>query len=139
MSLRDQLTSIYQTQGELTPKLLVDVARDQSHPLHSRFEWDDSVAGEKYRQVQAAELIRSVKISFTERGGEEKHVRAFHAVARAESSTYMPIEEVVQDEFAKALVLRTAEREWRALRARYAHLSEFMDLVRGDVGEAGAA
>ena len=46
----------------LTAKRLVDVSRDESAPLHAEFEWDDSVAGEKYREEQARKIIQHLII-----------------------------------------------------------------------------
>lgn len=45
--------------GRITPRALVDAARDPDSPLHSFFEWDDSEAAEKYREMQARTLLRS--------------------------------------------------------------------------------
>lgn len=56
--LRSALTDIYRARGELTPQLVVDEARPKDAPLHDRFEWDNKVAGEAYRRVQAQQLIR---------------------------------------------------------------------------------
>lgn len=138
-NLRDQLKSIYETHGALTPKLVVDEARDAEHPLHARFEWDDAVAGPKYREVQAAELIRSVRIKYTPKGSdEERDVRFFASIPRPEGSTYVPVEDVADDPFARELLLRQAEREWKAMRRRYAHLDEFLELVRSTLGEDAA-
>lgn len=132
--LRTQLQDVFTQYSVLTPKLLVEVARPESHPLHDRFEWDDTVAGEKYRQVQAAELIRSVKISYTMAPGAQPHsVRAFHSVPRPEGRTYEPIESIADNDFTRQLVIRTAEREWRAMKKRYGHLVEFIELIRKDV------
>lgn len=136
MNLRDQLQTIYKTNKELTPRLVVDAARDASHPLHGRFEWDDSIAGEKYRQQQASELIRSVRVRYVE-GGEQRDVRAFVAIPRTDepASNYMPVEEVAADDFARTLLLKQAERDWKTLRSRYAHLREFFQLILSDLGE----
>jgi hypothetical protein len=62
-------------------------------------------------------------------------VRGFVNVQQAGSTgrEYKPIEEVAQDPFARQLVLREAERDWKALRSKYGDLQEFMDLVRNDV------
>lgn len=49
--------------GRVTPKLVVDTARDKKSPLHPYFEWDDRKAGEVYRLDQARTLIRSVVIT----------------------------------------------------------------------------
>jgi hypothetical protein len=133
MSLREQLTALYDEHGRLTAELVVDAARPRNHPLHSRFEWDNRVAGEKYRQVQAADLIRSVKISRFTGDADDSDVRAFHSVTRADGPVYEPIEEIMADEVSMQTVLRQAEREWRALHARYKHLAEFLKNVREDV------
>ncbi len=136
--LREQLRQVYDANGELTPSLVVDTARDVAHPLHSRFEWDDTVAGEAYRRQQAHELIRSVRVVFkeaTERD-EAQSVRAFHAVRRGSGHVYEPSEKVVTDPFLARLVLEDAEREWKALYRRYHHLAEFLETVRADVRSA---
>jgi hypothetical protein len=46
--------------GPLTPERIEAHARDASHPLHAYFEWDDAVAGHKYRLEQARTLLRVV-------------------------------------------------------------------------------
>lgn len=136
--LRNTLTEIYKTKGELTPQIVVDEARPEDHPLHSRFEWDDAAAGEAYRRVQAQEMIRSVKIVFTEAStGEKKSVRAFSSLHEPGSRTddsapatgYAPTEDLVQDEFARQLLLRQCSRDIATLKRKYGHLQEFVELV----------
>lgn len=48
--------------GVVQKEELLEVARPKSHPLHDEFEWDDSIAGERFRLQQAAFMIRSVRI-----------------------------------------------------------------------------
>lgn len=132
-NLRDTLTDIYRENGTLTPALVVDIARDPGHPLHNRFEWDDTVAAEKYRQVQAGELIRAVKVTEATGDDTDVRVRAFHSVPRPDGTTYVPVEEVREDDFTRQLVIKAAEREWRQLHARYRHLTEFLNAVKADI------
>ncbi|WP_287004605.1 MULTISPECIES: hypothetical protein [Gordonia] len=131
--LRTQLTSIYQEQGELTPQSVVDVARNGEHPLHSRFEWDNEVAGEAYRRVQAAELIRSVRITYKETPESgARSVRAFSSLNDSADPTrkgYAPTEELVENELTRKILLRNLEREINSLKAKYGHLQEFADLM----------
>jgi hypothetical protein len=133
VSVATELDAIYQGRGQLTPRVVVDVARDPGHPLHTQFEWDDSVAGEKYRQTQAAQLIRSVRVVEPVGDRDQVRVRAWHSVPRPDGRTYVPAEDVRQDEFTRQLVLQAAEREWRALYARYKHLDAFLAVVRQDL------
>lgn len=127
MDLRGTLTDIYQKHGELTEQILVDEARPKNAPLHHRFEWNNTVAGEAYRRVQAAELIRSVRIRF-DVSGERKHIRAFISgrdSGDTERGGYRPTEEVVEDELALKLLLRELEREIADIKRKYGHLVEF--------------
>lgn len=134
MSLRAQLNAIYKAHGELTPKLVVAEAADVNSPLHHRFEWDDSIAGPKYRLQQAAELVREVKITFkTSPGSEPMSIRAFHNVTDSQRSRYVPIEEVQDDPFAQALLLKMAKRDWNELKKRYSNLVAFFEMVKEDV------
>lgn len=133
MSLRDELQAIYEDAGELKPSIVLDRARDPRHPLHDRFEWNDGVAAERYRIQQARELIRSVEWVYAEEpDGAPKKVRAFHSVNRVDGPTYVPAQEIQQDEFMSKLVLQAAEREWKSLQRKYGHLAEFLAIVRRD-------
>ena len=139
--LRTALTGIYHRRGELSPPVVVDEARPVDSPLHERFEWDDEVAGEAYRLVQAAELIRSVRIVYQDKPtGESKSVRAFHSLREAgsERKGYAPIDEIVTDELATKILLQEFLRKAAELKARYGHLVEYVDWVRSEAlgGEA---
>lgn len=138
MSLRDELSRIYTSHGQLTPKLVVDLARNPEHPLHERFEWDDAVAGERYREVQAAELIRSVKVVRKDKEPGDADVREFVHVERPTGSSYVPLGEVLADDIATAILLRQAEREWKQMLRKYQALEGWVAMVRGDVGPAQA-
>ena len=140
-NLREELTRIYDQHKTLTPQLVVDLARPEDHPLHSRFQWDDAVAGEQFRLVQAASLIRSVKITYRENAetGEEKRVRAFVSPTAPERpSGYIPTEEALADPITRKLVLRQFERAILALKRQYGHLKEYDQMLR-EMGLGDAA
>lgn len=73
----EELDRIYRKNGQLSPQSVVEESRPITAPLHPCFEWDDTVAAEKYRQGQAQEIIRQIVVA-TE-GGETQpaSVRAF--------------------------------------------------------------
>jgi len=136
MSLREHLQAIYNERGQLTPALVVDVARDEQHPLHLRFEWNDTAAAEKYRRHQAHNLIRSVRICHASpKGGEPVSIRAFHAIQDPTTRKYVyePTAVVMQDPMVRRLLLAEMQRDWQALRRRYEELEEFWDLIEGDL------
>ena len=137
-ALRRQLQEVYETHGALTPALVVDEARDPEHPLHSRFQWDDSVAGEAWRREQAHRLIQSVRVVYREADEKEgpRTVRAFHAIPTNSGHGYVPVDDVRADPLMTRMVLDEMEREWKALRRRYAHFAEFVEMVRRDIPDA---
>ena len=103
-------------------------------------EWDDKIAGEQFRRVQARELIRSVKWIYkpADEDSDEESVRAFHAIRDEEGYAYDPVEEIIEDPLRTKMLLADMEREWQTLKRRYAQFEEFWRLVRGDADEAAA-
>lgn len=134
--LRGHLQEIYDLRGRLKPEDVVEAARDSDHPLHSRFEWDDTTAGEKWRRHQAHELIQSVKVVFKTRTGQPRDVRAFHAIRSEKDHVYEPVERIVEDDVKTRILLQDMEREWRSLKKRYEQFEEFYDMIRRDLSEA---
>lgn len=58
-----ELEKIYKKHKTVTVETVLLEAAKSSHPLHSYFEWDDAVAGQKYRTVQAYSLIMASKFT----------------------------------------------------------------------------
>lgn len=132
--LREQLLDIRAERGRLTPEIVVDAAKPDGHPLHSRFEWDDEVAAESWRREQAADLIRSVRIRYVDAADRPQSVRAFVAVRGDQpGADYEPTEEALADPFTAKLLLAEFEREWKSFKAKYDHLAEFAEIVRKDL------
>lgn len=139
-NLRALLQEIYHRHNRLTPDIVLNEARDPAHPLHSRFEWTDAVAAEKYRREQARALIRSVRVTY--RDGDEfsppTSVRAFHSLPDGEGFAYRPAEEVAGNPILNEILLRAMEREWKTLRRRYGHYEDFAKMVQRDLEQGEA-
>jgi hypothetical protein len=136
VSLREELLAIRTARGTLTPAAIVEAATPAEHPLHSRFEWDDKVAGHRYRLDQARQLIRVVREQYVDGSGAPESVRFFHAIPRNDGMVYEPLPEVLGDELASKVLLASMEREWRVLRKRYEQFAEFRAMVLADLGAA---
>lgn len=108
--------------GNLSAKALVDASRDEDAPLHDMFEWDDSIAAEKYREVQAAKIIRSIVVVM-----EDKPLsyRQFSSIA---PKTYVSTKTAVSSERTRDILLRAAKSELEAFKSKYRTLTEFADL-----------
>jgi len=76
--------------GSFSGQAVVDASRPEDAILHRAFEWNDTIAGEKFRLVQARTLTRVV-IRLPEKSGEQE-VPAFVSVAQ---NIYVPVEAVV--------------------------------------------
>ena len=54
---------IYSISDEPTKEQVVDKARDVNTELHDMFEWNDAIAGEKWRGEQARKIISNLKVT----------------------------------------------------------------------------
>lgn len=115
----EELDRIYRKNGQLSPQSVVDESRPAAAPLHPCFEWDDTVAAEKYRQGQAQEIIRQIVVAPAENEPQQSTVRAFVSVSRE----YHPIDVVIQHPNMMELLMRDALTELRAFQNKYETLS----------------
>jgi hypothetical protein len=136
MNLRDHLQTIYDEHGKLTPKLVVDEARDPKHPLHNRFEWDDGIAAERYREEQARGLIRLLRVGYRNADGDQGHVRSYHSVRTQEGYSYEPVEKIIESPMLTKILLADMRRDWQALKRRYERFEEFARMIRNDLDAA---
>lgn len=135
MSVRSVLREILVEHGELTPSLVVELASDEDHPLHNKFQWDDTAAAHKWRLAQAGQLIRSVKVT-VDRGeaAPPLKVRAFVSGADLDGrSSYVTVEEVIESDIMRSQWFRSLKREWEALKRRAGDSQEFADMVLADL------
>jgi hypothetical protein len=88
-----ELQRIHEENGTLRSQSVVDAARPEEAPLHPAFEWDDSVAGEQFRNIQARSLIKTVQI-VREENDEEVTEPVYINVSRQDSA-YEPVQKVV--------------------------------------------
>lgn len=122
MSALKELTRLVDRDGYITPESVLDEARPDGSPLHRYFEWDDDVAAEQYRLVQARQLI--VRYSVEVEIQPEKVIRP-RAFVNSSPGRYTPIADAMRDPDARDRVMQSAIRELSALRRKYEHLCDF--------------
>ncbi len=116
--------------GYLRPASVVDAARDPSNPLHSEFEWDDSLAADNYRIAQAGALIRRVKFTIVRPATEAakkitvSSVRQFQSrpSCRTEDGGYEQVTEIMSAPEKRDELIDQVLKELAAYRKRYAEL-----------------
>lgn len=120
----DAIRSIAERDGSCSPEALLDEASEESSPLHSMFEWDDSKAAHEYRVSQARYYIRAVAIIRDD--VELEPIRAFVRLSKDEG--YRDINVVMSNKESRDELLRKAWKELQSWKKRYEQLSEFADI-----------
>ena len=119
-----ELKAIAKT-GSLKPQDVVESARSKSSPIHSCFEWNNSVAAEKYRLAQASYLIRSVSVRFDSKQGPA-YLRCFVSLDRNnDERRYEELEVAIKNPKSREEIVFQAWREYILWEAEYKFLSEF--------------
>lgn len=113
---------------ESTPHDIVEKARNEESVMHDMFEWDDSVAGELYRETQARQIIRMLVIVDEEKK-EKPPVRLFVSTGNRDQ-TYTPIKLIVRNEESYNALLMRAFAELAAFRKKYKTLSELSEIMQ---------
>lgn len=106
--------------GICTTDDVIAVAVDPAHPLHVLFQWDDTSAAHAYRQYQARNHIRRVRV-------EEypNDAPAFVSVRVELGQGYKQLHEVEADEVLYAQAIRSIAVQLKGLRRRYQKVREF--------------
>lgn len=112
--------------GRITPKAVVETAKDEANPLHPFFEWDDAKAAEAYRLDQARVIIRSIQVK-DEEGDQHP---AYFSVNEKGGQSYRSYSDVMSSRDLQLAVLRSAKRDLDAWENRYRELVEICELIR---------
>lgn len=106
--------------GQITPQEVLEKARDVNSELHKCFEWDDSIAAEKYRLQQARSII--INLVYAPKKEEEQSVRCFSLTSKV--STYQPTQQFLVQEDEYQALLKRALAELEAFKRKYHTLTE---------------
>lgn len=121
--------------GILRPADVIAEARPAKSVLHSRFEWDDTVAGREYRLWQARHLIR-VCVEVSPRNNTPMEVFVSLTPDRGEGG-YRVQARVLSNRKLRAQLLADAKAEAQLYMAKYARLKELgriFDSIRATFG-----
>ena len=112
---------------EATPQQIVDAARDEGTELHRCFEWNDSVAAEKYRLTQARTIVCNLVIKRPESEEEQPKVRYFYKTESG--SGYKPSTFIFKQDDEYQALLKRAWEELRIFKAKYSTLKELEEIL----------
>lgn len=121
--------------GTVKPVDVVNAARDSDSPLHDYFEWDDELAGAKYRIYQARQLLNHLTVVVKTNGGERVQKAYLNVSLITEDSVepiYVTVERALTDkEFRKQTLAKAiAEAKyWQQKYKEYTELSEIFAAI----------
>lgn len=118
----DELSAI-----KCTPSNVVEHARNPKTELHKCFEWNDSIAGEKYREHQAQQVIRNLVI-IKEETEEKTPIRLFYNTGDR-TGEYKPVQLVMRKEDEYKNLLNKAQEELRVFKKKYHCLTELEEIL----------
>lgn len=110
-----------------TPDEIVNAARDESTELHKCFEWDNDVAADKYRIIQAREVVRHLVIQEQEVPQDRPEIRIFHKPKDAEG--YEHVRHIVRNDDSYDNLLKQAWAELQAFKRKYSCLKELQEIL----------
>lgn len=124
-SIADELLALRDKDGKINAAGAVEWARAnaKSH-LYAALEWDDAVAGERYRVWQMRSLIA---VHIVDDEGARRFVSL--SVDRAEGG-YRPINEVLARIDLRQVMLQDALTELERVQKKYKHLQELDEVWR---------
>lgn len=125
-ALLEEIETIREKNGKVTPELVVEFAKDKKTALHGRFEWDETKAAAAYRIEQARRVLRVfVKLEDGENGNPVK-VRAFISLPsdRKIGNEYRTIEDVLKNPEWRSEMLDMAKKELKSFKEKYRAFSE---------------
>ena len=114
----------------MTPEKLVEVSKPKDAPLHQEFEWNNTIAAQKYREEQASCLIRHliiVRVDIEEIKPYKD--RAFVHTGNKEQG-YVPLKDALNNETWRENLLKTAYRDMQTFVAKYHRLEELTEVIK---------
>lgn len=121
-----EFEKIEKKNGEVTKSAIVDAARNKNNVMHDLFEWDDAIAGEKYRLSQAGTIMAALIVEKEQNmnyGG-----RAYVNIERSEEigtkGRYVNYESAMSDDEMRSVILRNALKELVSFKEKYKELKE---------------
>lgn len=128
------LEGIEKKRGCVTAQDFLDYSRSETAETHSMFEWDDTVAAEKYRLGQSSKIINQIEVKVVREpdDGKELTISAFVNVspkAPAANATWVNIEKAHGDKDLWHRVMANAMGELKAFKRKYSRYKEFSGVI----------
>lgn len=130
------IEEIQKRDGCVTKSSFLDASRPLEAPTHTLFEWDDSIAGERWREYQSMQVINSIEVTIVRPDAPEEKsaMRAFVVVDKAKDPTkkarLVSVDVALGNEDMRSQVLENALMELKSFKRKYEMLSELSKVFK---------
>jgi len=100
---------LIKSKGVLNPRNVVKEAKNKKSILHNYFDWDDSVASEKWRLQQARSIVNHVLEIIVIKGEQVEERAFFNVIAKNNEKVYVSLTEVITTPRYKKQLLKEME------------------------------
>ena len=115
--------------GELTSEEVLEFAKNNPESeTYKCFEWDNTVAGEKYRRIQASNLLSSIAVTIKEEPKETQRVYVSVKTSLDDTRKFKNIKEVLKNDEEYQQLVDRAKLEFINCKEKYEALLEKEDL-----------
>jgi hypothetical protein len=120
VAIADELLALRNDNGVINPAEVVTWAKDNpASRLHASLEWDDALAGERWRREQVRTLIA---VHVVDAEGSRKLISL--SIDRTASGGYRPLDEVLGQPTLREVMLKDALAELDRVQKKYEKLQE---------------
>lgn len=120
---------LIESKQEVSNRNVLEYARkNHNSELYKCFEWDDTIAGEKYRLNQASNLISSISFVIEEEPVKKQKVYFSIKTDEKESRKFKNIKDILEDDEDYKALLNKAKTEFETCKNNYDSLIKREDL-----------
>ena len=115
--------------GELTSDEVLEFAKNNpDSETYKCFEWDNTVAGEKYRKIQASNILSSISVTIKEEPKETQRVYVSVKTSLDDARKFKNIKEVLKNDDEYQQLIDRAKQSFVRTKEQYETLLEKEDL-----------
>lgn len=125
----EELELIENSQVEVTNRNVLEFAKtNKNSELYKCFEWDDKIAGEKYRLNQASNIISSISFIIEEEPIKKQKIYFSIKSEEKEARKFKNIKDILEDDKEYQALLSKAKTELENCKNNYEDLINKQDL-----------
>lgn len=117
---------------KLTNNEVLEYAKNNvNSELHKCFDWDDSVAGNKWRLSQATAILSSIQLVIKEDEKSKETTKVYYSLrtdSEISGREYKNVMKIIEDDEDYKQLLKRAENEFISYKERYNKLLKLSDL-----------